>query len=1351
MKYKLTHSMLIFMLVVQVITSGLLIAPAHGHAVGKETVEDFLSDWNWTYAEVGWSNPKKDQGLNNLPLKLRTKDGGTKVYEKGVFAHADSTLTYDIEGKGVLKFQSDIGINYSMEKGSSEFIVSVDDEVLFKSDVIREKDPLQSIDIEIPADAKTLKLETTTGGDGSIDDHSIWANAKVISDASMQEDLYQIRLSSTKDLLTVNEQAEIDTEGILVNGNNIKLTNESASIKFSSADNKIAEINDRGIVTAKKSGTVEITAEVVYEGITKTSTLPIYIEDGDTDSSWIVKSPDESVKTIFILKDGQVKFTSFKDGKVVIRESPTGLVTGLGDFTKGLTFKSKTDQYIDDSYELIGAKQSFVETEANEMTLNFEKNNITFQIIARSYNDGFAFRYGVMSEDGELLTISSEETGFKLPEYSVSQAMSYDSTHQQVAYEKQNHDLINESYIMPLLFQTPNGTWGLISEAALSTEYSGAMLKGDSKGNGLLNVLFSPEQKEDISTKSPFVSPWRFVVMGSTADIVENTMAENLSPPSAIEDTSWINPGVSAWTWLNRESTSDFDTYKRYVDLAADMGWEYVLLDEGWQPRASSGSEFAYEGYYDWIYTLIDYANEKDVGLLVWANYIDLDTPEKQEIIEEWEEMGFKGIKPDFFNSQSQDTMILYDQLMRKTAEHHMLLNPHGSNKTTGQRRTWPNTLTSEGVFGGEMDLFTPELVSASHNAMLPFTRNAVGPADYTPMLSFRNKGDRTPFSLSHMAALTIIYESGIQVLADRDNIYRETPANYLLKNLPASWDESHLVDGYPGEYVNIARRSGDDWYVGIITDAQKDAKVSLDFLDDETYYAFIYKDGKTVHDIEVEMKEVTKNDTLTIPLLETGGASIKIMKELPSQAETITIDNDGVFLQENETTTLETTLSPNNVEMDQIAWTSSDEDVATVQGGKITALKSGTTTVTATTGINNDIKATVDVIVTIPTHSLADNWDVLRSDVDKYRINTLNSLTITTSVGEYASKSKTAKNVFLTEANSDNFTISTKLDFKPEINHQTAGLLIYLDEDNMFGVFKRSHSNFYDGKILATFGLDNNKFSEQAIQDPDPDQSIYLKLTKEGSKFTAYYSYDNEKWTQLGEVQTNNILGAAKENQLKAGLYAVNGDYGSGEIDATFEDFSIEETVIPFADFNTKVVTEEATDISSNSATLHGSVHLKDGDQILERGFRWKEINDNAFKVTKVTDDDFVGKVTDLTENKKYVYRAYAITENGDLIFGEETMFTTQAYEPIKISDIMEALSLYQEELTPETYRELELHLTAVAQFEKKEVAAKVIKHMENFNKLLDYQLEKDLIPKELHEDLKTNSNLLIQEWNDA
>ena len=481
----------------------------------------------------------------------------------------------------------------------------------------------------------------------------------------------------------------------------------------------------------------------------------------------------------------------------------------------------------------------------------------------------------------------------------------------------------------------------------------------------------------------------------------------------------------------------------------------------------------------------------------IWADAkFVMDPVEREKRFAQWEEWGIAGIKPDFFNSSSQEYMQLYQDLIEETAEHHLLLNLHGLPKPAGERRTYPHLLTREAVFGHEQELFRPSDVSAFHNCMLPFMRNAVGPADYTPMFSYRNSNGQVRFSLAQMAAMPVVYESGIQCLADRSEEYIGSPAEFYFKSFPAAWDESHVLQAVPGDLVTIARRSGEDWYVGSMCNTQHDAVIDLSFLGDGEYYAVICKDGETQEEIVGEMQVVTKEDTLTIPMLETGGAALKILKEKPSEPDSITIDQTSLTLEPHDTAKLTAEITPEDTEMSQITWSSSDESVVTVKNGQVVAVAPGHAVITASTGFAGGVKAECEVEVKEPEYILTDDWEIINEDLAYWDLNDDGGVTIQTQIGEIYSGGKfTVKNLFLTPiAQQGDFTVNVKLDFAPEANYQTAGLILFQDVDNNFCVSRRYHTSF-GGDILAYHGLNNAKWTENnsssAVKITDEDQAL--------------------------------------------------------------------------------------------------------------------------------------------------------------------------------------------------------------------------------------------------------------------
>ena len=819
-----------------------------------------------------------DRGLENMLMQHLVIGSIKARYTKGLCVHAPSTLTWDISEKRANKFRSYIGMNaekqYDGITGTCEFIVLADGAELYRSPVMTAQTPRIRLDLDIPAGVRQLTLQTTEGGDGAMCDHGLWGDAKILFEKSARGDFDTLFLTPNGGALPVGGSVKMKADAMLIGGKALTLTKKNASLQYRSENLEIAQVTADGAVTAIAPGTAKILCTAEYKGMQRTTQTTLVVTGADTQSSWSLTSPDGALTAAFFLGDaGRLFYSVNRGAETVLSQAGLGLVTSQGDFTKDLTFADAQRETVRDSYELIGAKVSQVDAEGAQLTLSFTQGDAAFRVIARAYPNGFALRYAIETPQGGQLSIRAEQTDFTLPYGAVSQAMPYLPNHETAAIEKELKDLAG-SYNMPLLSKTPQGSWILLNEAALNGEYCGTRLIGHTDGR--LTVSFPSEQYGDVQTTAPFTSPWRYAVIGTPAAIAENTLAETLSPPCTF-DTSWVKPGAASWTWLCLEPTDDFETYKRYIDLSAEMNWPYILLDAGWEPYGARG--YGGNTYYPWTQELIDYANSKNVGILVWAYAWNLDTPEKQEVLREWAEMGIKGIKPDFFDSQSQGAMQLYDRLLAKTAEEHLLMNPHGANKPTGERRSYPQSMNREGVPGMEQEMYTKSYLSAKQNCLLPFTRGAVGPMDFTPTLSHLNVQWPIKFTLSHLAALPIIYDCGTTSMGDHDTTYLNSPAKSLLQGIPTSWDETRLLEGEPGEYVTMAKRAGENWYVGMICNRSREVKLSLDFLAEGKYKASIYRDGIISTQILTETKTVTAADTLNLHLARTGGASVKLEK----------------------------------------------------------------------------------------------------------------------------------------------------------------------------------------------------------------------------------------------------------------------------------------------------------------------------------------------------------------------------------------------------------------------------------------------------------------------------------------
>ena len=362
----------------------------------------------------------------------------------------------------------------------------------------------------------------------------------------------------------------------------------------------------------------------------------------------------------------------------------------------------------------------------------------------------------------------------------------------------------------------------LISEANIEHGQSASCLYNDGE-------LFKVVEAELSSHPSPLTShhsPWRVAIIGKLADVVESTLITDVCEPCEIADTSWIQPGVVSWIyWAYNHGSNDYNIIKKYVDMAETLRLPYVLIDAEWDEmdKVSSNNGKTIED-------AINYAKSKGVKPLIWYNssvgWVDgaptpkyrLNKPEDREKEFAWlEKMGVAGVKIDFFSGDNQRNMDFQLDLLESAARHHLLVNFHGATIPRGWQRTWPNLMSTEGVYGAEwynnVATFTDK--AACHNATLPFTRNVIGPMDYTPC-TFSDSQYPHITTHGHELALTVLFESALQHLADRPESYLAQPqeVQQFLSTLPAAWDETHLVAGYPGEYVIMARRSGDKWYL---------------------------------------------------------------------------------------------------------------------------------------------------------------------------------------------------------------------------------------------------------------------------------------------------------------------------------------------------------------------------------------------------------------------------------------------------------------------------------------------------------------------------------------------------------
>ncbi|MDD2797664.1 MAG: glycoside hydrolase family 97 catalytic domain-containing protein [Bacteroidales bacterium] len=601
-----------------------------------------------------------------------------------------------------------------------------------------------------------------------------------------------------------------------------------------------------------------------------------------------VISPDKHVVFSLFLKSGILSYSVSLNDSVLIDNSPLGIEREDGTFTQGLSFISSKSDNIDDRYHLKIGKQRDCIATANQTDFIFQNQNgnrVSLQV--RAYPLGVAFRYKFPEKSKKKYIIKNEITGFKLPLGGKSWTMPYDSISKFTpGYETYYVDgapvgtasSTKEGWAFPTLFQVKS-KWILITESGLNETYCASHIQPDPK-DGLYLIRF-PEKDEAMgfydqlpSSTLPWSTPWRVVILGnSCGEIVESNLVTDLAESSKIKNTEWIKPGKSSWSWWSdHDSPRNFESLKKFVDFSVQMGWEYSLVDANWDIMQGGN-----------VKQLIDYANHKNVGIWLWYNSggktntvterprdIMCDSAKRNQEFAKLHNWGVKGVKIDFFQSDKQAIIKLYIDILKDAAKHHIMVNFHGCTLPRGWQRTYPNLLSMESVRGAENYDFdaTYPAKAVWHNTIYPFTRNVVGPMDYTPMTLSNMKYPHVTTN-GYELALPIVFESGILHFADKIEAYQvlDEECKSFLKRLPTVWDETKFVAGEPGKYVVVARRNGSKWVVAGINGQPFSQKVTISTHNLTKYIT----DGKGAMNLESRLLHSADN-CVEIEMIKYGG-----------------------------------------------------------------------------------------------------------------------------------------------------------------------------------------------------------------------------------------------------------------------------------------------------------------------------------------------------------------------------------------------------------------------------------------------------------------------------------------------
>ncbi|MBQ7847023.1 MAG: glycoside hydrolase family 97 catalytic domain-containing protein [Clostridia bacterium] len=929
----------------------------------------YLSDLTPTTATAGWNSVHYDEDLNGSKLKLNNA-GDSITYDKGLFAHVDSLIEYDLTDIPARKLTAYIGINDGSQgykaQASADFEVKADGVSIYKSGVLKIDSKAEFISVTIPDGTKKLSLITTQADHTNYADHTAWCDAKLILDPSVGDLLNSIEASIPVSVLPEGESAKIDFTALSFKGEEISAG--KLSMSYTSSNTSIATVSSDGTVTAKGEGSVTITVKAVKDGKTVTDEVKVNCIGKSSTKSFLLASPEGKVQILLENTADGLRYSVFTEGKTVVEPSVIGF-KGNVNFVKNFTYVSKsTVKTINETYKKYSGSYSEGHDYCTEQSVKFVCGDYYFTVILRAYDDGFAYRSEIEAKNGKetSITFTDEVTNFTFPTGSTIWAseLSKDDLTRGYSYESgfpaYTVDSTKGKYLaFASLVRVDDELYTLINEAELFGDlYYGSLLYGIGDRAFELHPAPMAASSVTVTLDPAFTSPWRYGVVGDLETIVENDLVENLNE-RAEGDYSWIRPGVTAWMWLSEgfQGQRTESTLKKYVDLAHEMGWTYLILDEGWQPGATTPGK-VYEGYFDYFDDLVEYAAEKDVYFIAWVKMRDLDTVEELSLLEEWADKGIKGIKVDFIESEGVDRIEIMERIYDKCLEEKLIVNVHGFNKSTGEISRWPNIINRESLKGQEYGG-----VWSTDTTIWPYTRGVTGAMDITPHLYPTPSSSTTA---AQQLELNIVFESGMPCMASNPETYYNSNVKFFLKNMPTSFDELEFVDGSVAGYTVLARRDGNNWYMGGVTQSAADVPVTLDFLEaGKEYLAVIYEDGEGRNDIAVRSLTVKKNDEITLHMGKQGGVTVMLLPKdevtLPTAIET---DKSVVTVKMGDTFKLSFTTIPANADLTDLQINYSDPSVATLdEDGTVTAKAPGVTTITCISPAAG-VSATVEVRV---------------------------------------------------------------------------------------------------------------------------------------------------------------------------------------------------------------------------------------------------------------------------------------------------------------------------------------------------------------------------------------------------
>lgn len=637
-----------------------------------------------------------------------------------------------------------------------------------------------------------------------------------------------------------------------------------------------------------------------------------------------VMSPNSRIVFVFDLVKKSPTYRVLFDKKLMVNQSKLNLTfQGSGPFGANLKQGKPVIRDIDETYDLVVGKVKTARNHCREAVFPLSEQSGSKRVInlvVRVFDDGVAFRYEFPKQPNwSNYVLTDEQSTFNLAQNPTAHVLfrlnfltSHEGLYTTVPLDSIRNDTLMD---MPALFEYPDKTCLAITEAAL-TDYAGMYLM---KKKGLLTSQLSPLPNQSgavdgmtkVKAVLPHQTPWRVMLIGDrVGTLIESNILTSLSPPSKIPDVSWIKPGKTTFPWWNGTIVPDtvfapgnnFETQKYYIDFCADNHIEYHSVVEygGHEWYVSDGTNYVPGPNADAakaipgldMQKVCDYAKSRGVGIRVWVYWSAL-YPRIDSVLAQYERWGVQGMMVDFMDRDDQEMVNIQEEMLQKAAVHKIHIQFHGAYKPTGMHRTYPNEFTREGTLNYEVNKWD-SLVTPDHDINFPFTRMLAGATDLhlggfraVPAGQFNVHYIRPMMfgTRCHQLAMYVVLESYLGMVADYPDAYKGQPGFDVLTQIPTTWDEVRVLAAEVGQHITLARRKGNDWFVGSITNSKtREIPIKLNFLSDGSYTADVYADAPDVaqnpNHLVQQTRTVSKTDAVMLKLAAGGGQVIRLRKQ---------------------------------------------------------------------------------------------------------------------------------------------------------------------------------------------------------------------------------------------------------------------------------------------------------------------------------------------------------------------------------------------------------------------------------------------------------------------------------------